>query len=119
MEVTNIVHETMTAKYAERVNEMFRWRWGAPQAEEGDMIYYDIVVDGVTYKSVGRYREEDLKNEESVRSFLDKHKRGFKREYHWLLTKDQEGTYKFYRSGKQLNTLQRELPEKFAVVNKE
>jgi len=119
MEVMKIEHETMSEEYAQRINDIFGWKMTGPPCKEGDLIYRDLDMDDVVYKRVGRYREENRQSEASVRSFFDKHKKAFKREYHWILTKDQVGDYCFYRSVKQLNTLQREYPEKFIVVDKQ
>ena len=118
MEVTNIVYPTYSKEQAERENEHFRWRGWSLVKHEGDIdIPYETDINGIIYKKACLDRDFDYKNKEAVESQLDRVQRRFKREYHWLLTCDQEGTYMLQRSAKQLNTLQRQYPDRFPTDN--
>jgi len=115
MKVIDIEHETFTKEHAEHVNRILGSRRRGDPVKEGDIIYRELNLDGVVYRRMGKYKEENHQSEESVRSFFKDHAKWFKREHHWILTKDQTGDYCYYRSAKQLNTLQKQYPERFLI----
>lgn len=115
MQVIDIENETFTKEFAEGWNNIalaMPWKYKT-LAKEGDILYGDIELNGTTYKSVGQYKGVNPLDKNSVLTTLEDHKKAFKQEYHWILTRNQEGIYKFYRSAKILKTLHRERPDKF------
>ena len=116
MKVTNIVHPTYSKVQADSENRHF----GNNAKKEGDIFRsWSIEVDEIEYKPNLSDFGIDTKNREAVESTFEEIKGWYKREYDWLLTRDQEDVYAIYRSAKILKTLQREHPEKFTVVDKQ
>jgi len=114
MEVVEIEQEELTLEKAIDLTNLYTWNPKIGPFFLGELVLRDLNIDGVIYKTLGKFRHVDYTDKDQAFATLQEEKNQFKGEYHWLFTRNQKGVYAFYRSAKMLKTLKKEYPERFA-----